>query len=122
MKQYSIESIQEIVDRINYIRDTYADVKLMSRKNQEKTLELLNKKYELNFRYEDVWSSRTTVYNQYNYFKNHVISIFDKYCMISEDNESIKIINKEQEKEILEKTDFIESMNDEEYYKYFCEK
>ena len=56
MKKYNIESLKEIVERVNYIRDTYSNVKLMSRKNQEKTLELLNKKYDLNFRYEDVWS------------------------------------------------------------------
>lgn len=121
MKKYNIESLKEIVERVNYIRDTYSNVKLMSRKNQEKTLELLNKKYDLNFRYEDVWSSRTTVYNQYNYFKNHILTIFNEYCVSSEDNESIEIINADKVRKILEKTDFVETMSDEEYYNYFCE-
>lgn len=108
-------SINEAVDRVNYIKETYDNINLMSRNNQEKTLNILNSKYDLAFSFDDVWSSRTTVYNQFNYFKNHVITLYPDIVEFSSVNDSISIVDKEKMLELMKETEYIESVSDEEY-------
>ena len=41
----------------------------------------MNSKYNTTLSFEDIWTSRTTVYNQFNYIRGHLLSwnkIFDK--------------------------------------------
>lgn len=48
--------------------------------NKRIVLEALNSKFDTTLTFEDIWSSRTTVYNQFNYILKHLLSwndIFD---------------------------------------------
>lgn len=64
--------IEEGIGRVQYLRDTYPGIELLSSENKITVLEMLNSEFNVNFNYADVWTSRTTAYNQYNYFKQHL--------------------------------------------------
>ncbi len=86
-------SIQEALERIQYLRDTYPNIDILSDTNKEKVLDILNTKYNVQFGYKDIWTSRTTTYNQFNYFKKHLWG-FDNIFITSEsrnDKEKIQI-------------------------------
>ena len=55
----------------------------MERNDKEKILEILNTKYDVQFGFKDIWTSRTTTYNQFNYFKKHLWG-FDNIFVTSE--------------------------------------
>lgn len=85
---YSLQStsnsaIQEAIDRIKYLRATYPNIDILSDANKEKVLEILNTKYDVQFGFKDIWTSRTTTYNQFNYFKKH-LWVFDNIFITSE--------------------------------------
>lgn len=84
-------SIKEAIERIQYLRDTYPNIDILSEANKEKVLDIINTKYDVQFGFKDIWTSRTTTYNQFNYFKKH-LWIFDNIFITSEDrNEKEKI-------------------------------
>lgn len=66
-------SIKESIKRIFEIRDAFPRIEILNKTNQESALSILNQKYNLNFSFADVWTSRTTTYNQFNYFKGHLM-------------------------------------------------
>lgn len=104
---YSLYSLQgttepfilEAIDRINEIRNTYPNIEILNEDNKNKVLQLLNVKYSTDFKFADVWTTRTTASNQFNYFKNHVLLFTD----IFSSNESSKIEKKENADEIIYK-------------------
>lgn len=65
-------SVKEAVERIQYLRSTYPNINILSEANKEKVLELINTKYDVQFGFKDIWTCRTTTYNQFNYFKKHL--------------------------------------------------
>ncbi len=73
----SKESIEEAVEGIYYIRKKYPNIEILNEKNQEKVLNELNDYFGTNFSITDIWAGRTTIANQYGYFKNHT-SLFDE--------------------------------------------
>ena len=93
MRSTSDEAIQEAIERIQYLRDTYPNIDILSEANKEKVLDLLNTKYDVQFGFKDIWTSRTTTYNQFNYFKKHLWG-FDNIFITTEnktDKEKIRI-------------------------------
>ncbi len=93
MRDTSDASIQEAINRIKYLRDTYPNIDILSESNKEKVLEILNTKYDVQFGFKDIWTSRTTTYNQFNYFKKH-LWVFDNIFSTTEgksDKEKIRI-------------------------------
>ncbi len=68
------ETINLAVERMLYLQNTYVNPELLSEDNKEKVLEILNKKFDIELDYKDVWSSRGTSYNQFNYFKKHLLT------------------------------------------------
>ncbi|MGX7364682.1 DEAD/DEAH box helicase family protein [Aerococcus suis] len=66
-------SIKESIERIFEIRDAFPRIEILNKTNQESVLKILNQKYNVNFSFADVWTSRTTTYNQFNYFKAHLM-------------------------------------------------
>lgn len=76
--------VQRGIDIINEIRSAYPNIEILNEENKKKVLELLNLKYGTTFNFADVWTSRTTAYNQFNYFKKHVAC----YGFIQEENRS----------------------------------
>ena len=64
--------IDEGIDRVLYLRETYPGIEVLSTKNKDTVLEMLNSRFSVNFNYKDVWTAKTTAYNQFNYFKQHL--------------------------------------------------
>ncbi len=75
--------INEAIARINYLRETYPEIEILSEENKKKVLDILNNKYDLPFSFKDIWTSRTVVYNQFNYFKKH-LWLFDSIFVRNE--------------------------------------
>lgn len=69
----SEESINEAVEGINYIRKNYPNIEILNEKNQENVLNELNDYFGTNFSITDIWAGKTTIANQYGYFKNHAV-------------------------------------------------
>jgi superfamily II DNA or RNA helicase len=95
LRDTSDNSIKQAIDRINYLRSTYPNIDILSDANKEKALELINMKFDVHFGYKDIWTSRTTTYNQFNYFKKHLWAfdnIFNTSDNCKEDKERIRII------------------------------
>lgn len=93
LRDTSDDSIQEAVRRIQYLRDTYPKIDILSETNKEKLLDIINAKYNVHFGFKDIWTSRTTTYNQFNYFKKHLWE-FDHIFITTEskqDKEKIRI-------------------------------
>ena len=93
MRSTSDAAIQEAIERIQYLRDTYPNIDILSEANKEKVLDIINTKYDVQFGFKDIWTSRTTTYNQFNYFKKH-LWIFDNIFITAEsktDKEKIRV-------------------------------
>lgn len=93
MRSTSDSAVRKAIDRIKYLRETYPNIDILSEANKEKILDILNTKYDVQFGFKDIWTSRTTTYNQFNYFKKH-LWIFDNIFITSEgknDKEKIRI-------------------------------
>ena len=112
LKSTNDDAIREAIERIQYLRDTYPNIDILSEANKEKVLDILNTKYDVHFSYKDIWTSRTTTYNQFNYFKKH-LQVFDNiFCtdQLPSDKEKIQINSGMQPsiKELLDLTNEIE--------------
>lgn len=59
---------------ISDIREQFPNIEILSEENKKKVLHLLNLKYGTEFSFVDVWTSRTTTSNQFNFLKNHVLT------------------------------------------------
>lgn len=109
LRDTSDEAIELVVERIRELRETYSNLEVLNDSNKEKVLRILNEKFDLELDYKDVWSSRSTAYNQFNYFKTHLFEfdeIFtegpEKLAIYVQDTSKINI------KELLNKTQEIE--------------
>lgn len=94
LRNTSSDYIQQSIDRIRYLRETYPNIDMLSDSNKEKVLEMLNAKYDVYFGFKDIWTSRTTTYNQFNYFKKHLWGLDDEIFNVntgSEDKDKIRI-------------------------------
>lgn len=98
-----------VIERITELRETYSNLEVLNENNKEKVLEMLNEKYDLELDYKDVWSSKSTAYNQFNYFKTHLLE-YDN--IFTEGPEKLAIYVQETSKvnilELLDKTKKIE--------------
>ncbi len=92
LKSTDDDAIKEAIERIQYLRDTYPNIGILSEANKEKVLDLLNTKYDIQFGFKEIWSSRTTTYNQFNYFKKHLWSFSNIFDTKENGNTDIKRI------------------------------
>jgi superfamily II DNA or RNA helicase len=95
LRDTSDSSIQQAIEKIYYLRDTYPNIDILGDDNKAKVLDLINTKYDVQFGYKDIWTSRTTTYNQFNYFKKHLWifdNIFDTNDCSKDDREKIRIL------------------------------
>ena len=91
--------MKEAIASIQYIRKDYPNIEIINKANQAKILKELNDYFGTNFSKTDIWAKKTTIINQYIYFRNH-LALFEKYIGI--DNRKKTISLKEgQDKEIL---------------------
>ena len=80
VKHFGEQGVKEVLHRIAYIRETYPNIEILNEVNKKIVLEILNAKYETTLSFEDIWTSRTTVYNQFNYILKHLLcwdNVFD---------------------------------------------
>ncbi|NLM75056.1 MAG: AlwI family type II restriction endonuclease [Clostridiaceae bacterium] len=71
-KDLGERGVTDACERIFYLRDTYPRIDSLSETNKKIVLNALNEKYDTTFKFTDMWSSRTTLYNQFNYLKRHL--------------------------------------------------
>ncbi|MEK4164859.1 DEAD/DEAH box helicase family protein [Bacillus sp. FSL W8-0672] len=82
LKSTESSVIDNAIDQIIFLQNTYSAVEILNDDNKEKVLEILNKKFDIDIDYKDVWTSRGTSYNQFNYFVKHLLS-FDNIFQMS---------------------------------------
>lgn len=122
LRSTSNEFIEEALSRINHLRETFSNIEILSEENKNRVLEVINAKYSLSFNFTDIWSSRTTAYNQWNYFKQHILTLGDLFesndvnLIIRKDNASPKI------SELLRATEVIEKCEPTELERLYCNK
>lgn len=95
----SSESIDESILGINYIREKYPKIEITNKANQPKILKELNDYFTTNFSDRDIWAKKTTIVNQYIYFRNH-LAILDRFISI-DDGKKIIILKDGAEKDLL---------------------
>src|SRR5690606_25299525 len=113
LKNTSAESIERAAESIHYLQETYPDrqLDLLSEPNKIKVQETLNERFEVELGYNDVWTSRGTAYNQFNYFYRH-LSVYNDLFVKGPEKHRIK----KQEgtrshiKSILDATEWIEDL------------
>lgn len=80
-KHFGGRGEKEAIAVVNYLRETFPNIEILNETNKRVVLEAMNSKYNTTLSFEDIWTSRTTVYNQFNYIRGHLLSwnkIFDK--------------------------------------------
>ncbi len=122
MVDYSEESISEAIEEIKFLRQKYPNLEILNEKNREKVLAELNNHFGTNFSLTDIWEKKTTINNQFIYFRNH-LSLFDN-CIIC-DKKAIYLKKNEEKKVIslLTKDENLENEpNEEKLRKGYMEK
>lgn len=72
-KDLGDRGVSEAVERISYLRETYPRIETLNEANKDIVLAALNEKFDTTFKIIDIWSSKTTLYNQFVYLKNHLL-------------------------------------------------
>lgn len=62
---------QAIVD-IKEIRKDFPMIETLNESNRKKVLDVLNERFGTSFNDTDIWAKKTTIYNQFIYFRNHI--------------------------------------------------
>lgn len=75
LRDTSNESIAATIEEIKYLQSTYTSdqISILNEQNKMRLLDLLNDRYGLTLGYNDLWTSRGTAYNQFNYFLRHLM-------------------------------------------------
>ncbi len=79
-KHFGTRGENESIERVQFLRETYPNIEVLNEANKRIVLEALNARFDTTLTFEDIWTSRTTVYNQFNYIKKHLLAwndIFD---------------------------------------------
>ena len=109
-KHFGTRGEQEAIDRVRYLREIYPNIEILNEANKRIVLEALNLKFDTTLTFEDIWTSRTTVYNQFNYILKHLLSWSDVFDSTASKNE-IRLLPDGADKihELLDKSADIES-------------
>lgn len=105
------ESIVSAVDAVKYLQETYPYESQLSVKNKTDVLKLLNQRFNTTLGFNDVWTSRGTSYNQFNYFIKHLLS-FDKFIFFDKSNSTVEIMQGERAavRELLSHHEYLEKL------------
>lgn len=107
-KNLGERGVSEACEKIAYLRDTYPRIETLSEANKEIVLAALNEKYDTTLKLIDIWSSRTTLYNQFNYLKKH-LTIWPGVTVAGTPEIMLTTDGADKIEEILEKTNEIET-------------
>jgi len=91
LKDTNDETIAEAIENIRYLKETYIYPDKLSDDNKEKVLNLLNHKFGIELDFKDVWSSRGTSYNQFNYFSKHLLT-FENIFQTGNEKHTLEVI------------------------------
>lgn len=116
----SSSGIEEAIQRVREIRRLYPNIEILSETNKKLVLEELNDMYNTTLSYEDIWTSRTTIYNQFNYFCSHLKTIPGVFEPESESN-TLKLCEGGKVKlaDILRDSEQIETCPNDSLHKLF---
>lgn len=105
------ESIANAINAVKYLQETYPYEGQLNVENKKDVLELLNKRFNTSLGFNDVWTSRGTSYNQFNYFIKHLLS-FDNIINYDKANATVEIIQGERSavKELLSHHAYLEKI------------
>ncbi len=107
-KDIGERGVSEACERISYLRDTYPCIESLSEANKEIVLAALNEKFDTTLKLIDIWYSRTTLYNQFNYLKKH-LTIWQGVTVSGTPEITLAPNGTDRIKELLEKTNEIET-------------
>ena len=87
----SENAINEAVENIEYLRTSFPNLEILSEANKPKILRELNTIFGTNFSATDIWEKKTTINNQYIYFRDH-LSLFNEFIKIDNKEKTITLI------------------------------
>jgi hypothetical protein len=87
----SPKAITEAVKNIEYLRTTFPKLEILSEANKPKILKELNAVFGTNFSATDIWEKKTTIINQYIYFRDH-LSLFNEFIKIDNKKGTITLV------------------------------
>lgn len=90
------DSINQAVSDINYLRENYKNLSLISEANRESILKEMNDYFGTKYNTTEIWTKRTTIYNQFVYFRNH-LSLFTEFIIV-DDKGAIVLLEKNEAK------------------------
>lgn len=85
----SDESVRDAIEGIKFLRENYPNLNLTSETNKQHVLAELNEHFGISFRETDIWSKKTTINNQFIYFREH-LSLFDEFVEVDSQKVAIK--------------------------------
>ena len=123
----SEESINECIEKIRWIRIHYPRMELLNEANRKSVLKKLNDMFGTNFTDTDIWEKKTTINNQFIYFRNH-LELFQGLITSDQIKRTISIIKGKGKdiKSLLERESFIDidkvEPSEEEFRNKYTEK
>lgn len=79
----SEDSVKQAIEDIKFLRANYPNLAILNEGNQPTVLAELNERFNTDFSQTDIWSKKTTINNQFIYFRNH-LSIFQEFITIND--------------------------------------
>lgn len=77
----STDSINQAISDIKHLREKYPNLSIVNQANSDLILNELNEYFNTNYTETDVWKKKTTINNQFIYFRDH-LSLFDEFIKI----------------------------------------
>ncbi len=90
-KEFGQKGIQSAVERVEYLRNLYPNIAVLSQQNKMAVQLSLNAKFNTTLTFNDIWTARTTVNNQFKYIKEH-LSAWDKIFDPLADKDKISLL------------------------------
>ena len=84
------ESIERAIADIKYLRDNFKNLYLISEANRNSILKELNDYFGTNYNTTEIWTLRTTLYNQFLYFRNH-LALFTEFIKIDSEGKIVLV-------------------------------
>lgn len=90
----SEESILGAIQDIRFLREEYPKLSSVNDHNKSRILKELNDYYSTSYSENDIWAKKTTINNQFIYFRDH-LSLFDEFIEIDADKKIVLKHNSE---------------------------
>jgi superfamily II DNA or RNA helicase len=107
-KNLGDRGVSKACEIITYLRATYPRIETLNAANKEIVLAALNEKFDTTLKSIDIWSSRTTLHNQFNYLKKH-LTIWPGVTEVGKPEITLTTGGAKKIEELLKKTNEIET-------------